>query len=396
MEERFGKEGVRQFIFALRRALVSKVTACVMLAYSFRLAKTRRPVVDSFINVSRELSVYLGNPWIQSLMIVVLSLVLTLALRAALRVILLPLVRKTQTEIDDIVIQTVKGIVTYVIPLIGLMVALLPLSLTTPVPQSALFSLLTVLLMRSAIVFVDVLSQWLKTTWVTRTQSTLDDALLPLMGKAIKVVVVLLGVLLILQRWEIEIAPMLGALGIGGLAIGLALNSSLANIFGGIQLILDRSINVGDKIMLESGEVGVVQDIGLRSTKLRTYDNELLSLPNSQLSDARVKNFTKPDVSIRVTVNFGVAYGSDVARVKEVVLDAISNLDDISREPGPQVLFLNMGDFSLDMSARVWVDDYDLQFGRQLEMTELVYNILNKNGIEIPFPTRTVYMKQFE
>ena len=109
MEERFGKEGVRQFIFALRRAVVSKVTACVMLACSFRLAKTRRPVVDSFINVSRELSVYLGNPWIQSLMIVVLSLVLTLALRAALRVILLPLVRKTQTEIDDIVIQTVKG-----------------------------------------------------------------------------------------------------------------------------------------------------------------------------------------------------------------------------------------------------------------------------------------------
>ena len=163
MEERFGKEGVRQFIFALRRAVVSKVTACVMLACSFRLAKTRRPVVDSFINVSRELSVYLGNPWIQSLMIVVLSLVLTLALRAALRVILLPLVRKTQTEIDDIVIQTVKGIVTYVIPLIGLMVALLPLSLPTPVPQSALFSLLAVLLMRSAIAFVDVLSQWLKT-----------------------------------------------------------------------------------------------------------------------------------------------------------------------------------------------------------------------------------------
>ena len=352
--------------------------------------------MDSFVNVSRVLSVFLGNPWIQSFGIVMLSLVLTLALRAALRLILLPLVRKTQTEIDDIALRTVKGILTYVIPLIGLMMALLPLSLPTPVPQRALFSLLAVLLMRSAIVFVDVLSQWLKTTWVTRTESTLDDALLPLAGKAIKVVVVLLGVLLILQRWEIEIAPMLGALGIGGLAIGLALNSSLSNIFGGIQLILDRSINVGDKIMLESGEVGVVQDIGLRSTKLRTYDNELLSLPNSQLSDARVKNFTKPDVSIRVTVNFGVAYGSDVARVKEVVLDAISNLNDISREPGPQVLFLNMGDFSLDMSARVWVDDYDKQFARQLEMTELVYNILNKNDIEIPFPTRTVYMKQFE
>ena len=352
--------------------------------------------MDFFANI-KELSAYFrDDPWIQSLGTVILSLVLTLALRWTLRFIVLPLVHKTKTEVDDITIRAVKGILTYLIPLIGLMVALIPLSLPTPIPQRALFSLLAILLMRSAIGFVDVLSKWLKTTWVTRTQSTLDDALLPLMGKAIKVVVVLLGVLLILQRWEIEIAPMLGALGIGGLAIGLALNSSLSNIFGGIQLILDRSINVGDKIMLESGEVGIVQDIGLRSTKLRTYDNELLSLPNSQLSNARVKNFTKPDVSIRVTVNFGVAYGSDVARVKELVVDAISNLDDISREPGPQVLFLNMSDFSLDMSARVWVDDYDKQFARKLEMTELVYNTLNKNGIEIPFPTRTVYMKQSE
>ena len=98
--------------------------------------------------------------------------------------------------------------------------------------------------------------------------------------------------------------------------------------------------------------------------------------------------------TIRVTVNFGVAYGSDVARVKQVVLDAISELGDIMQEPAPQVLFLNMSDFSLDMCARVWVDDYDKQFGKKLELTQLVYDTLNKNGIEIPFPTRTVYMKQ--
>ena len=93
-------------------------------------------------------------------------------------------------------------------------------------------------------------------------------------------------------------------------------------------------------------------------------------------------------------MNFSVAYGSDVARVKRVVLDAIGELDDILHEPAPQVLFLNMGDFSLDMCARVWVDDYGKQFARKLEMTELIYGILNKHGIEIPFPTRTLYVKQ--
>ncbi len=247
--------------------------------------------------------------------------------------------------------------------------------------------------MRGAISLVEDLSKWVQKTWVTRTDSTLDDGLLPLLRKVVKTIIVILGVLAILGKWEVQIGPILGALGIGGLAIGLALNSSLANIFGGIQLILDRSLNVGDKVMLESGEVGVVLDVGLRSTKMKTYDNEVIFLPNSQLANARVKNFTQPDATIRVTVNFAVAYGTDVARVKSVVLDAIGELDDILQEPAPQVLFLNMGDFSLDMCARVWVDDYGKQFARKLEMTELVYNTLNNSGIEIPFPTRTVHMK---
>ena len=147
-------------------------------------------------------------------------------------------------------------------------------------------------------------------------------------------------------------------------------------------------------IKLESGEVGVVLDVGLRSTKMRTYDNEVIYVPNSALSNARVKNYTQPDASIRVTVNFGVAYGSNIAEVKRVVLDAIKQLDDIMLEPEPQVLFLNMNDFSLDMCARVWVDDYGKQFDRRLAMTELVYNTLNESGIEIPFPTRTVYVKK--
>ena len=151
---------------------------------------------------------------------------------------------------------------------------------------------------------------------------------------------------------------------------------------------------MGEKVKLESGDVGVVLDIGLRCTRIQTYDNEVISLPNSQLANAQVKNFTKPDATIRVTVNFGVAYGSKIAEVKKVVLDVIKQLDDIMLEPEPQVLFLNMNDYSLDMTARVWVDDYGKQFARKLEMTELIYNTLNESGIEIPFPTRTVYMKQ--
>ncbi len=337
---------------------------------------------------------YLEHPWIQSLGIFILSLVLTVVARLSLRFVLLKLTQKTKSEVDDILIRAVKNVVTYLIPVIGLMLALTPLALQTSIPERILFSFLVVLLMRAALNLVDDMSKWLEKTWLERTASTLDEGLLPLLRKVVKTGVAVLGLLIILGKWEVQIAPLLGALGVGGLAIALALNSSLSNIFAGIQLILDRSVNVGDKVQLESGETGVLMDIGLRTTLMRTYDNEVISLPNSQLANARIKNYTKPDATIRVGVNFAVAYGSDVSEVKRVVLDAISQLDDILPEPGPQVLFLNMSDFSLDMCGRVWVDDFNKQFARKLEMTELIYNTLKKSDIEIPFPTRTVYMKQ--
>lgn len=340
------------------------------------------------------LSSYLDNPWILSLGIFILSLVLTVIVRWSLRFILRTMAQKTRTDVDDILIRATKNVVTYSVPVIGLMVALTPLALQTSLPQRMLFSLLAVLLMRGAINLVDDLSRWLERTSAKRTASTLDKGLLSLLRKTLKTSVVILGVLIILGKWGIEIGPIVAAFGIGGLAIALALNSSLSNVFAGIQLILDRSVSVGDKVKLASGDVGVILDIGLRSTRMRTYDNEVIFLPNSQLADAQVKNYTKPDPTIRVAVNFAVAYGSDVAEVKRVVSDAIKQLDDIMLEPEPQVLFLNMSDFSLDMCARVWVDDYGKQFARKLEMTELVYNTLKESGIEIPFPTRTVYVKQ--
>ena len=337
---------------------------------------------------------YLESPWMQALVIVVLTILLTVIVRLVLRFVLIPLARKTKSDLDDIIIRAVRNFLVYSIPLVGLMVALTPFSLKTLVPRHILTSLLILVLMRIVIVLIEDLSCWLEKIWVVATESSLDVGLLPLVRRATKTIVVIVGVLVFLGEWNIEIAPMLGALGIGGLAIGLALNTSLANVFGGIQLILDRSIRVGEKIMLESGEVGVVLDIGLRSTKLRSYDNEVIYIPNSYLANARIKNYTKPDATIRVTVTFSVAYGSDITEVKNVVTKAISGLNGILKEPGPQVLFLNMGDFSLDMSARVWVGDYDKQFSKKLEMVELIYNTLNKNNIEIPFPTRTVFMKQ--
>ena len=157
--------------------------------------------------------------------------------------------------------------------------------------------------------------------------------------------------------------------------------------------MLDKTFKVGDKVELDSGEMGVILDIGLRSTKLRTYDNEVIYIPNGNLANTKIKNFTVPDLSIRVNVDFGVEYGSDPEQVRQVVLAAVQKIDEVLEEPAPVVQFLKMSDFSLDFVARVWVQEYTLAYSVKLKVTDEIYNALNKAGIGIPFPTRTVYTK---
>jgi len=199
---------------------------------------------------------------------------------------------------------------------------------------------------------------------------------------------------MVLGVWGVDIGPFLAGLGIAGLAISFALQESLGNIFGGISLIMDRVYKVGDRIQLDSGEVGTVVDVGLRSTRLRTFDNELIVIPNSKPANSKVKNYVQPDTSLRVVVNFGVEYGTKLEKVKKVLEPVLKKMKGISKSPAPVVEFIEMGDSSLNCIAKFWVPNYEHAYGKKLEATDLIYNELNKAKIGIPFPTTTVYVKK--
>ena len=139
-----------------------------------------------------------------------------------------------------------------------------------------------------------------------------------------------------------------------GFAIGFAVKDTLSNIIGGIILTLDNSFAVGDKVNID-GDVGVVKEVGLRNTQLLTYDNEVIIIPNGELMNKKFKNFALPNPEIRVAVDFGVAYGSDVELVEKTALEAVRGVGDAKEEPAPEVIFLSMGDFSLNFQARFWI-----------------------------------------
>jgi small-conductance mechanosensitive channel len=338
----------------------------------------------------------IGNDYLKFLFILAVSVVVAVVAKTVFRQVLKPLTKKTKTKIDDLIIKSISSIIFYVVVILGFKIGIQHFDFGTEIYSSLVNSLFILIVVVMILRIITNFSRhWLE-EWASKTESTADDRLIPLVGKILKVITIVLGIFFIFDTWDINLSPLLATAGIAGIAIGFAVRDSLANVLGGIQLVLDKTFKVGDKVQLDSGEMGVIMDIGIRSTKLRTYDNELIYIPNGILANTKVKNFTVPDLSIRVNVDFGVEYGSDPEQVRNVVLDAIKKVDTVIAEPEPAVHFMNMSDFSLDFVARVWVQDYNDAYVTKLKVTDEIYNALNKAQIGIPFPTRTVYTKKLD
>ncbi|NQV09491.1 mechanosensitive ion channel [Candidatus Woesearchaeota archaeon] len=338
---------------------------------------------------------YMQNKYFQSLIVIVAFVILTKLILVLFKNIFSKLVLKTKTDVDDLIVKKIRNPIFYILIILGVKTSVIPLNIQNGFAQnlniilnSIIVIIITYMISKTLSIIVD---GWGK-EWSKRTNSSIDDGILPLIHKAISAVIWIFGGLYLLNLWGISIGPFLASLGIAGIAIGFAVKDSLANIFGGIQLILDKSIKVGDTVKLEKGDTGKVMDVGLRSTRVRNWDNEVIIIPNGQLANTSVVNYAQPDLSAREVVNFGVEYGSDPDKVKKVAMGVIKKVKTIVNEPEPFVRFINMGDFSLDFKLYFWVADYRQRFmTKDIVMTSL-YRELKKAKIGIPFPTRTLYM----
>jgi len=343
--------------------------------------------------ISKIFQFILNNIYLRFLFILLVSFIIAFLSRLIVKKVLKPLARKTKTKIDDLIIKNLSSIIFYIVIVNGFKIGFQHFEFKTTIFNSLIDSILIFIICILIIRIINDFSQLWLMEWAYKTKSTADERLIPIVEEIIKVIVIVLAVIFACDAWKINISPLLATAGIAGIAVSLAVKDSLNNIIGGIQLVLDKTFKVGDKVQLESGEMGVILDIGLRSTKLKTYDNEMIYIPNGYLANAKIKNYTMPDLSIRVNVNFGVEYGSDTEKVRKVVLNAVKSIDSVLEEPATQVQFLKMSDFSLDFIARAWVKNYGEAYSTKLKMTDEIYSALNKANIGIPFPTQTILTK---
>jgi MscS family membrane protein len=156
--------------------------------------------------------------------------------------------------------------------------------------------------------------------------------------------------------------------------------------------MLDRPFRIGDRIQLAGGQIGDVADIGLRSTRIKTPDNMLLVIPNSELCNTMVVNQAFPDFRVRGRINVGVGYGSDVDQVKQLLVAAAREADGVLDEPRPDAYFAAFGESALTMTLFFWVAEYDKLFSVTDQVNSLIIRRFREEGIEIPFPLRTVIM----
>ncbi len=335
----------------------------------------------------------LQNKYIVSTLILILAVLLAKLILFIFKKILKKLTKKTKTTVDDLIVEKTEKPIFFLILALGLKGAVYNIT-THSIANRLVDSLMALLFIFIIIRVIDIVVEAWAITFAKKTRTNLDDTLMPLFHKAIRVIFMIIAFMWVLRIWEVDITPYLAGAGIAGLVLGMALQDTMKNVFGGISLILDKTYKEGDKIQLDNDTVGTVHEVGLRSTKLVTIDNEVVYIPNGYLANAKVQNYTRPDPTVRVKVLFGVEYGTDITKVKKTVLAVLEKDKEIMKEPSSEVQFLAMGDFALNFQAVFWVERWDMALNKKLEMTEQIYNVLNKAKINIPFPTRTIYMKQ--
>jgi small-conductance mechanosensitive channel len=334
--------------------------------------------------------------WIMPSTLALGSVVVLLMLRGIVYKILHAWARRTETAFDDLIISSIRVPSIFLFTALGIYLGV-SISDLPDKHIDVIGKTIHVLIVLSVTVGLANLAGR-----IFRNYIQTRNLPFPTTGLAygiIKGTIYVIGFLVTLTVLGISITPLITALGVGGLAVALALQDTLANLFAGIHILVEKSIRVGDFIRLESGQEGYVQDITWRTTRVRMLPNNIVVIPNSKLSQSVVTNYYLPEKRMSLLVPVGVSYSSDPDRVERVLLEeatqAVGQVPGLLGDPAPFVRFIpGFGESSLDFTLICQVAEFTDQYLAQHELRKRIFRRFKQEGIEIPFPHRTVYLRE--
>ncbi len=230
------------------------------------------------------------------------------------------------------------------------------------------------------------------------TETQADDVLVPVFGKLMTVVIWVAAAIMFFRTFGFDATALLGAVGVVGLVIAFAAQDTLSNFFSGIMILLDRPFKEGDWIIMDES-VYQVKDIGLRSTRLfHSFSNQMVTIPNSKMSNLTFSNLTEPDKYGRKTVKFGVSYDCDLEKVEKVAMEVVRSHPSVHEDKDHSILFRfnEFGDSSINFAVTFFVQDYNDQWAVASDLRDRLFRKFGEESIEIPFPQRVIHMKGYE
>lgn len=335
-------------------------------------------------------------PLLRALQVIVLFLILAGLVDRLISGVVRRITAKTETSLDDQILSNLHRPLFSTMTLVGLNVAAYELDLSPgllltirAIIQTLLIGIWALFGLRFTSIVLAAMGR--HPNRFEMVQKTTE----PLLRNAISVLLFLAGIYGILLAWDINVTGLVASAGIVGLALSFAAQDTLANLFAGIAILTDRPYRIGDYIILDSGERGQVTHIGLRSTRLLTRDDVEVSIPNGVMGAAKIVNeATGVPNQFRIRVSVGVAYGSDIDQVMEVLQKAGEEHPKVLKQPEPRTRFRTFGESSLDFDLLCWIAR---PAERGLVVHELncdVYKRFAQAGISIPFPQRDLYIKE--
>lgn len=302
---------------------------------------------------------------------------------------------RTKTNLDDILIDKLEEPIVYGIAIIGFYWGFHRLSFGDGVDRffDHVFTITFTLNITWLIVrVVDSLIEEYIVPVVNKSESDLDDQLLPLIRKLLKATLWAMGVIIGLNNAGFDVAALIAGLGIGGLALALAAQDTVKNIFGGVMILLDKPFKVSDRIKMD-GFDGYVEEVGIRSTRIRTLEGRLVTIPNMHFSENAVENVSK-EPNRKMVLNLGLTYDTPPEGMQKA-MDILKNI--ILDHPGVEddclVSFNTWGDSSMGILFIYFITDMNNLLQVQTDVNMSILKQFNENGLEFAYPTRTIYNK---
>lgn len=303
--------------------------------------------------------------------------------------------KHTKTQIDDIVIESIKGPFIIWFFMLGIYFALE----SSRMPETVVHIIDKILLVLGIFSITFVLAN-ISAKLVSAYSSKVETALpvTSLTQNISRILVFTIGILVILHSLGISITPILATLGVGGLAVALALQDTLSNLFSGFHIIVSKQVKIGDYVKLDTGEEGYVIDITWRTTKIKMLPNNVVLVPNEKLTKAIVTNYYLPDKEMAVLVNFGIHYKSDLKKVEKVTCEVAKEI--MQKIPGgvpefePFIRYGAFSDFSINLTVILRAKEFMDQYLIKHEFIKKLHERYNKEGIIIPYPIRAVNYQQ--